>query len=59
MHEDQRVSLFEKQQTTYTLLQDVLMRKEGWSGWALGVVAEGKTRALAMDIVRNSVWSDS
>jgi hypothetical protein len=55
VHEDRRVSVFEQQQTTYTLLQDVLMRKEGWEG----VVADGKARALAMDTVRNSAWSDS
>ncbi len=46
-HDDRRVSLFEKQQRTYRLLQDVLMRQEGQAGWALGVAAEGKARALA------------
>ncbi len=46
-HDDRRVSLFEDQQTTYMHLQDVLMRQEGRAGWALGVAAEGKARALA------------
>ncbi len=52
-HDDRRVSVFEEQQKTYRLLQGVLL---GWgkeeeveqvAGWALGVVAESKGRALA------------
>jgi tetratricopeptide (TPR) repeat protein len=44
-HDDRRVSLFEQQQTTYMLLQGVLLGLEQ-PGWALGVAAQAKGRAL-------------
>ena len=44
-HDDSRVSLFEQQQTTYMLLQGVLLGLEQ-PGWALGVAAQAKGRAL-------------
>ncbi len=58
-HDDRRVSVFEEQQKTYSLLQSVLLGQGGQAavvfcklslpeaGWALGVAAEGKGRALA------------
>ena len=47
-HDDRRVSVFEEQQTTYSLLQGVLLGQGGHaSGWALGVAVEGKGRALS------------
>ena len=45
-HDNRRVSLFEQQQTTYMLLQGVLLGL-GQRGWALGVAAQAKARALA------------
>ena len=45
-HDDRRVSLFEQQQVTYMLLQRVLLGL-GQRGWALGVAAQAKARALA------------
>jgi CHAT domain-containing protein len=45
-HDDRRVSLFEQQQVTYMLLQSVLLGL-GQPGWALGVAAQAKARALA------------
>ena len=45
-HDDRRVSLFEQQQDTYMLLQSVLLGL-GQRGWALGVAAQAKARALA------------
>ena len=44
-HDDRRVSLFEEQQTTYMVLQRVLLGLEQ-PGWALGVAAQAKGRAL-------------
>jgi tetratricopeptide (TPR) repeat protein len=41
-----RVSVFEEQQRTYRMLQNVLLR-QGAARWALGVAAESKGRALA------------
>jgi CHAT domain-containing protein/tetratricopeptide (TPR) repeat protein len=46
VHDDRRVSLFEEQQSTYMLLQSVLLGL-GQPGWALGVAAQAKARALA------------
>jgi len=45
-HDNRRVSLFEQQQTTYRLLQGVLLGL-GQRGWALGVAAQAKVHALA------------
>jgi CHAT domain-containing protein/tetratricopeptide (TPR) repeat protein len=45
-HDDRRVSLFEEQQKTYMLLQSMLLGL-GQPGWALGVAARAKARALA------------
>jgi hypothetical protein len=44
-HDDRRVSLFEQQQRTYMVLQGVLLGLEQ-PGWALGVAAQAKGRAL-------------
>ena len=44
-HDDRRVLLFEQQQTTYRVLQGVLLGLEQ-PGWALGVAAQAKGRAL-------------
>ena len=44
-HDDRRVSVFEQQQVTYMMLQGVLMELEQ-PGWALGVAAQAKGRAL-------------
>jgi hypothetical protein len=44
-HDDHRVSLFEEHQKTYLLLQSVLLGL-GQPGWALGVAAQAKARAL-------------
>jgi len=46
VHDDRRVSLFEEQQKTYMLLQSMLLGL-GQPGWALGVAARAKARALA------------
>jgi tetratricopeptide (TPR) repeat protein len=46
-HDDRRVSLFEEQQSTYRLLQDVLVGQADRPDWALGVAEEAKARALA------------
>jgi tetratricopeptide (TPR) repeat protein/CHAT domain-containing protein len=47
-HDDRRVSVFEAQQKTYRQLQTVLLGQGGAAaGWALGVAAEAKGRALA------------
>ena len=45
-HDDRRVSLFEEQQSTYRLLQDVFVGQEDRADWALGVAEEAKARAL-------------
>ena len=49
----QRVSLFEVQQHTYRLLQSVLLGL-GQPGWALGVAAQAKARALAYHLAAGS-----
>jgi CHAT domain-containing protein/tetratricopeptide (TPR) repeat protein len=47
-HDDRRVSVFEDQLQTYRCLQGVLLGQGGQAaGWALGVAAESKGRALA------------
>jgi hypothetical protein len=44
-HDDRRVSMFERQQITYMVLQSVLLEL-GQPEWALGVAARAKGRAL-------------
>jgi hypothetical protein len=51
--DDWWVSLFEQQQKTYMLLQRVLLGL-GQPGWALGVAAQAKTRALAYHLAAGS-----
>ena len=52
-HDERRVSLFEQQQTTYMLLQGVLLGLEQ-PGWALGVAAQAKGRALLYHLTAGS-----
>ena len=52
-HDDRRVSLFEQQQNTYKLLQRVLLGLEQ-PGWALGVAAQAKGRALRYHLTAGS-----
>jgi len=52
-HDDRRVSLFEQQKTTYKLLQRVLLGLEQ-PGWALGVAAQAKGRALLYHLTAGS-----
>jgi CHAT domain-containing protein/tetratricopeptide (TPR) repeat protein len=49
VHDDRRLSVFEGQQRTYMMLQRLLLECQGGeaAGWALGVAAEAKARALA------------
>ena len=57
-HDDRRVSLFEEQQSTYMLLQSVLLGL-GQPGWALGVAAQAKARALAHRLSGGSDTAES
>jgi CHAT domain-containing protein len=55
-HDDRRVSVFEAQQKTYRQLQTVLLGQGGAAaGWALGVAAEAKGRALAYRLASRGV----
>jgi len=51
-HDDWRVSLFERQQDTYKTLQSALLSK-GQKGWALGLAAQAKARALSYHLDEN------
>jgi CHAT domain-containing protein/tetratricopeptide (TPR) repeat protein len=57
-HDNRRVSLFEQQQKTYMLLQSVLLGL-GQRGWALGVAAQAKARALAHRLGGGSAAAES
>ena len=52
-HDAQRVSLFEQQQSTYLILQSVLLGL-GQPEWALGVAAQAKARALLYHLAAGS-----
>jgi hypothetical protein len=52
-HDDRRVSLFDEEQRTYRKLQGVLLRLEQ-PGWALGVAAQTKGRALLCHLTAGS-----
>jgi CHAT domain-containing protein/tetratricopeptide (TPR) repeat protein len=59
-HDDRRVSVFEQQQKAYMNLQGVLLGQAGQAaGWALGVAAEGKGRALAYRLGAGGGGDDS
>ena len=46
-HDEQRVSFFEQHQTTYQLMQGLLLGHLGQPGWALAVAEQAKARSLA------------
>ena len=52
-HDAQRVSLFERLQETYCLLQSVLLGL-GRPEWALGVAAQAQARALLYHLAAGS-----